>query len=80
MKKAILYFLLLFLVPVLLANEESLTFGPFGKITLYHESTQTGSVALFVSGDGGGIWVWWLWLVNLHHLTRWWSGLISTIF
>ena len=53
MKKAILYFLLLFLVPVLLANEESLTFGPFGKITLYHESTQTGSVALFVSGDGG---------------------------
>jgi type IV secretory pathway VirJ component len=54
MKKTILcFFLFLFLVPLLIAKEESLTFGPFGKITLYYESTQPGNVALFISGDGG---------------------------
>ena len=36
-----------------MAKEESLTFEPFGKITLYYESSQPAHVALFVSGDGG---------------------------
>jgi type IV secretory pathway VirJ component len=53
MKKAILCFYLFSLIPSLIAKEESLTFGPFGKITLYYESTQPGNVSLFVSGDGG---------------------------
>ena len=36
-----------------MAKEESLAFEPFGKITLYYESSQPAHVALFVSGDGG---------------------------
>jgi type IV secretory pathway VirJ component len=53
MKKAILCFLISLLAPPLIAKEESLTFGPFGKITLYYESAHPGNVALFISGDGG---------------------------
>ena len=53
MKQTILAFLLLFQIPLLMAKEETLTFEPFGKITLYYESPQPPNVALFVSGDGG---------------------------
>lgn len=53
MKRSILCFFLLLLMPSLIAKEESMTFGPFGKITLYYESAQPRNVALFVSGDGG---------------------------
>jgi type IV secretory pathway VirJ component len=54
MKKTILcFFLFLFFIPLLIAKEESMTFEPFGKITLYSKSAQPGNVALFVSGDGG---------------------------
>jgi type IV secretory pathway VirJ component len=52
-KKIIIWFLFSFLAPLLIASEESLTFGPFGKITLYYEMPQPAHVALFVSGDGG---------------------------
>ncbi len=53
MGKIIPCLLLLFQLPYLMAKEESLTFEPFGKITLYYESSQPAHVALFVSGDGG---------------------------
>jgi type IV secretory pathway VirJ component len=53
MRKTILSFILLFQIPLLTAKEESFTFEPFGKITLYYESPQPPTVALFVSGDGG---------------------------
>jgi type IV secretory pathway VirJ component len=53
MKKITICFLFSFLVPFLIAGEESLTFEPFGKITLYYETPQPAQVALFVSGDGG---------------------------
>jgi type IV secretory pathway VirJ component len=53
MKKNLLCLLLLFLTPQLIASEETLTFGLFGKITLYRERPQPSHVALFVSGDGG---------------------------
>jgi type IV secretory pathway VirJ component len=53
MKRVIFCFLLLFLAPHLTAKEETLTFGSFGKIVLYHETPQPSHVALFVSGDGG---------------------------
>jgi type IV secretory pathway VirJ component len=52
-RQTILCFLLLFQIPLLIAKEESLTFDPFGKITLYYESPRPANVALFVSGDGG---------------------------
>lgn len=35
------------------AIEETVTFGRFGKVTLYHNSPQPSHVVLFVSGDGG---------------------------
>ncbi|KIO75273.1 virulence factor [Pedobacter lusitanus] len=34
-------------------KEESLHYGPFGKIVIYHPVQKPTSVALFVSGDGG---------------------------
>jgi type IV secretory pathway VirJ component len=34
-------------------NEDTLHFGKFGQITVYHASASPSSVALFVSGDGG---------------------------
>jgi type IV secretory pathway VirJ component len=36
-----------------IAEEESLQFGPFGKVFLYRQSDHPSHVALFVSGDGG---------------------------
>jgi type IV secretory pathway VirJ component len=35
------------------AAEETLQFGRFGTLTLYHPSAQPSAVVLFVSGDGG---------------------------
>jgi type IV secretory pathway VirJ component len=35
------------------ASEESLSFGRFGKVTLYRESPRPLHLVLFVSGDGG---------------------------
>lgn len=34
-------------------SEDSLTFGAFGKVTLYRQSSTPAHVVLFVSGDGG---------------------------
>jgi len=53
MKKIIPCFILLFLAPLLVAKEESLTFGRFGTVVLYYKTPQPANVALFVSGDGG---------------------------
>jgi type IV secretory pathway VirJ component len=53
MKNLTLGLALLCFTPLLIANEETLTFGSFGKITLYYETPQPSHVALFVSGDGG---------------------------
>ncbi|MBP1610338.1 MAG: hypothetical protein H6Q04_2573 [Acidobacteria bacterium] len=53
MKRIIFCFLLSLPAPHLAANEETLTFGPFGKISLYYKTPQPSHVALFVSGDGG---------------------------
>jgi type IV secretory pathway VirJ component len=53
MKNIIFYFTFSFLAPLLMASEETLTFEPFGKITLYYGKAQPAHVALFVSGDGG---------------------------
>jgi len=63
MRKFFYCFLLLFQIPILIAKEESLTFEPFGKITLYYESPQPANVALFISGDGG----WNLGVVEMAH-------------
>jgi type IV secretory pathway VirJ component len=35
------------------AAEETIIYGHFGKLTLYHEAPQPSHVVLFVSGDGG---------------------------
>jgi type IV secretory pathway VirJ component len=35
------------------AAEETLTFGRFGTVKVYHSASQPAKVALFVSGDGG---------------------------
>jgi type IV secretory pathway VirJ component len=35
------------------ATEDSLSFGAFGKVRLYYESTRSANVVLFISGDGG---------------------------
>src|SRR5512139_2207509 len=53
MRKAIFCLIVSFLAPTLNAKEETLTFGPFGKVALYYETPQPSRVALFVSGDGG---------------------------
>jgi type IV secretory pathway VirJ component len=53
MKGILLCLLLSLSCPILNAKEETLTFGPFGKISLYYETPQPSHVALFVSGDGG---------------------------
>jgi type IV secretory pathway VirJ component len=53
MKRISLGFLLLFLVSSAFGAEESLTFGRFGKVTLYYATPHPTHVALFVSGDGG---------------------------
>ena len=53
MKNLIFGLALFCFTPLLIANEESLTFGSFGKITLYYQVAQPANVVLFVSGDGG---------------------------
>lgn len=53
MKKIAVSFVFLFLAPILVASEETLTLEPFGKIVLYQDSPQPANVAVFVSGDGG---------------------------
>ncbi len=35
------------------ADEESFTFGPFGRVLLYRAQAQPRAIALFISGDGG---------------------------
>ena len=45
--------LLLSWSPVLCAQEETVNFGRFGRITLYRHSPRPSQVVLFVSGDGG---------------------------
>ncbi|HXO19930.1 MAG TPA: AcvB/VirJ family lysyl-phosphatidylglycerol hydrolase [Thermoanaerobaculia bacterium] len=37
----------------LAATEETLTFEPFGTVTVYHQSPRPAHVVLFISGDGG---------------------------
>jgi len=34
-------------------KEDHIEFGPFGPLTVYHQSSQPSHVVLFVSGDGG---------------------------
>ncbi|MFD2966121.1 hypothetical protein [Sphingobacterium bambusae] len=35
------------------AAQEALSYGRFGKLTLYHPPQEAQSLVLFVSGDGG---------------------------
>ena len=37
----------------LAATEETLTFEPFGTVTVYHQTARPAHVVLFISGDGG---------------------------
>jgi type IV secretory pathway VirJ component len=55
MKKAALCLVAMLLMSriTLAATIDSITYGPFGKIILYHPTGKPSSVALFVSGDGG---------------------------
>jgi len=53
-RKVLLLGLILYGVStVCFATEEELTFGRFGKVTLYCETSHPSQVVLFVSGDGG---------------------------
>ena len=36
-----------------LPGEQKLRYGPFGEVTVYRPAAKVGSVALFISGDGG---------------------------
>jgi type IV secretory pathway VirJ component len=55
MKRLILLILILLSLPVhaFSMSEEFLSFGRFGKATLYRESQHPSQVVLFISGDGG---------------------------
>ena len=53
MKRIIPCLMMLFIAPLLVAKEESLTFGRFGTVYLYYNMPQPAHIALFVSGDGG---------------------------
>ena len=53
MRRLTIFVLLSLVTPVLIAKEEILSFGSFGKIVLYSETPQPSHVVLFVSGDGG---------------------------
>jgi type IV secretory pathway VirJ component len=53
MKRTIPCFILLLIAPLLVAKEESVTFGRFGPVSLYYNVPQPAHVVLFVSGDGG---------------------------
>ena len=53
LSKAIFLAVLVCAETVLGADEESLQFGPFGKVFLYRQSPLPSHVVLFVSGDGG---------------------------
>jgi type IV secretory pathway VirJ component len=63
MKRTLLCLLLSLSFPILNAKDETSTFGPFGKISLYYETPQPSHVALFVSGDGG----WNLGVIDMAH-------------
>lgn len=45
--------LLLSFTSPLAATEETFELEPFGKVTLYHQSSRPAHMALFISGDGG---------------------------
>ena len=54
--KKIFFISFLFLITgltAIAATVDTLTFGPFGKVTVYHPSKAPEAVVLFVSGDGG---------------------------
>ena len=55
MKRLILGIAILLSLPThaFSTSEEFLSFGRFGKVTLYRESQRPSQVVLFVSGDGG---------------------------
>jgi len=55
MKRLILGIFILLLLPThaFSTSEEFLSFGRFGKVTLYRESQFPSQVVLFISGDGG---------------------------
>ncbi len=53
MKAAVALFAGMAVAVSALAAEEQVQFGRFGTVTLYHETPEPRSVALFVSGDGG---------------------------
>jgi len=56
MRRALFIFLIFLLLQgniLLGAEEETISFGRFGHITLYHQSPKPSQVVLFVSGDGG---------------------------
>jgi type IV secretory pathway VirJ component len=63
MKRLILFSLLAMVPQLLIGKEEFLSFGRFGKITLYYETPHPSQVVLFVSGDGG----WNLGVVDMAH-------------
>jgi type IV secretory pathway VirJ component len=54
------------------ATEEQMQFGRFGSVTVYRASAEPGSVALFVSGDGG-------WNQGVVDMARTISGLDATV-
>jgi hypothetical protein len=55
MKRLILGIFILLSLPThaFSTSEEFLSFGRFGKVTLYRDSQRPSQVVLFVSGDGG---------------------------
>jgi type IV secretory pathway VirJ component len=55
MKRLIFGIFILLSLPIhaFSTSEEFLSFGRFGKVTLYWESQHPSHVALFVSGEGG---------------------------
>jgi len=53
LSKAIFLVALICVETVVGAEEESLQFGPFGKVFLYRQSPHPSHLVLFVSGDGG---------------------------
>ena len=55
MKRPFLLFVWLILIGLSTrsAPVDSLTYGPFGKVTIYHPVKTPEAVVLFVSGDGG---------------------------
>lgn len=52
-KTFILFLLMLALFNITLKAQETITYGGFGKLTMYHPKSTPSSLVLFVSGDGG---------------------------